>query len=224
MTSFVMWCMVLSLAILVEVYAADEQPQCEAHEYRRIKLFKGHIAKDPPMWEKREEFIAAKCAKLCSDDEHCMSFFHNEFTGSCQAHAFLYTNPSRVTRNDGFQYFRFYPEGFQIGAYYNYEPSHNGVYTINHPQGPFQAYCNFPDNINNYAWTVIQYRYDGSEGFDRTWDEYKEGFGDLNKEFWLGGDAYLKYRTEKSEDSNDRTHNKEAKAQRQTLVSDEDLL
>ncbi|XP_067661571.1 techylectin-5A-like [Haliotis asinina] len=35
---------------------------------------------------------------------------------------------------------------------------------------------------------VIQYRYDGSQRFDRTWDEYKEGFGDLNKEFWLGNE------------------------------------
>ncbi|XP_046552977.1 fibrinogen-like protein 1, partial [Haliotis rubra] len=190
MTVFVMWCMVPSLVFLVDVYAADKQPQCEAHEYRRIKLFKDHIAKDPPIWE-REEFFAAKCAKLCSNDEHCVSFFHNEFTGSCQAHAFAYMNPNRLTRNDGFQYFRFYPWGFrlancaEIGAYYNYEPSHNGIYTISHPQGPFQVFCTFPHDTSNHAWTVIQNRYGGSEGFDRTWDEYKEGFGDLKREFWL---------------------------------------
>lgn len=38
------------------------------------------------------------------------------------------------------------------------------------------------------GWTIIQRRYDGGMNFTRFWDEYKEGFGDPNYEYWLGNE------------------------------------
>ncbi|XP_063425914.1 angiopoietin-related protein 7-like [Mytilus trossulus] len=36
------------------------------------------------------------------------------------------------------------------------------------------------------GWTVIQKRFNGVTEFYRNWQDYEDGFGDLNEEFWLG--------------------------------------
>ncbi|MEQ2202402.1 hypothetical protein XENOCAPTIV_028530 [Xenoophorus captivus] len=39
------------------------------------------------------------------------------------------------------------------------------------------------------GWTLIQNRQDGSVDFNKTWQEYREGFGSLQGEHWLGNAA-----------------------------------
>jgi hypothetical protein len=63
----------------------------------------------------------------------------------------------------------------------------DGVYTIN-PDGlgSFQVRCDM--RIDREGWTVFQRRQDASVDFYRGWQDYKNGFGNLNGNFWLGLD------------------------------------
>ncbi|XP_047440340.1 fibrinogen-like protein 1 [Mugil cephalus] len=63
----------------------------------------------------------------------------------------------------------------------------SGSYRIklNRRPSPIKVYCDMSDGG---GWTVMQRRINGSETFNRSWAEYKEGFGDIAAEFWLGND------------------------------------
>ncbi|KAK3590434.1 hypothetical protein CHS0354_003064 [Potamilus streckersoni] len=63
-----------------------------------------------------------------------------------------------------------------------------GVYVI-YPDGlPQGIYVRCDMDTAGGGWTVIQRRVSGDVDFYRDWSDYKQGFGDLNGNFWVGND------------------------------------
>ncbi|CAH1224803.1 ANGPT2 [Branchiostoma lanceolatum] len=77
--------------------------------------------------------------------------------------------------------------------YYASGQTTSGVYTLS---SGVEVYCDM--DTAGGGWTVIQRRQDGSVPFNRTWEEYKQGFGDKNGEYWLGNENIHLLTTQKS--------------------------
>ncbi len=69
----------------------------------------------------------------------------------------------------------------------------NGVYKISNagfPQKWLPVFCNMASDGG--GWLVFQRRVDSSVDFNRGWNDYKNGFGELKGNYWLGLDKLHK--------------------------------
>ena len=74
-------------------------------------------------------------------------------------------------------------------AYLSHGFHHSGIYRIftgSYPQKSLEVYCDL--ETDDHGWIVIQRRVDNTTDFNRGWNEYKKGFGDLRGNYWIGLD------------------------------------
>ncbi|XP_049548152.1 angiopoietin-related protein 1-like [Anopheles darlingi] len=62
----------------------------------------------------------------------------------------------------------------------------SGIYliSISDETEPFEVFCE--QEKFDGGWIVVQHRFDGSVDFNQNWAKYRDGFGNFDKEFWLG--------------------------------------
>ncbi|XP_066925234.1 microfibril-associated glycoprotein 4-like [Clytia hemisphaerica] len=69
----------------------------------------------------------------------------------------------------------------------------DSVYYINFNGYRRKVFCDM--TTEGGGWIVMQKRFDGSEDFYRDWVTYKEGFGNVDGEYWLGNEFIHQYTT-----------------------------
>ncbi|XP_067687554.1 fibrinogen-like protein 1 [Haliotis asinina] len=152
------------------------------------------------------------CARICSQDPTCVAYSmsghlcrtHEELfqTGECYSGGWKHYNIHKRCQNKGYtgvgtrkcKCYGGYigddcerlmidcSEGFTSGHY----DGETGLFYI-HPvlsPEPFQVWCRMAHGGNTY----IQRHERNATSFYRSWQEYKDGFGDPRYDFWLGND------------------------------------
>ncbi|XP_061186786.1 ryncolin-1-like [Saccostrea echinata] len=126
------------------------------------------------------------CAEKCRKD--CGVFGYNDGLKKCRLHRNL--NTSLVSEEAGWKYFFHYLLPVDCKDLLDNGHNYTGVYDI-YPYGtsslPVRVYCDL--ETMGGGWTAFQMRKYGSPSFDRNWADYKNGFGEPEKDLWIGNDV-----------------------------------
>ena len=71
-----------------------------------------------------------------------------------------------------------------------------GVYPIEYGKHGY-GYCDM--TTDGGGWIVVARRAGGKRSFDKTWKQYKRGFGPIDRDFWIGLDSMFKLTRSSSE-------------------------
>lgn len=128
-----------------------------------------------------------ECFQKCVQIPRCVLVQYERLSSGsgwlCELFKFISNLPSYLVTRIGRELYSISEQGDCL-AWKDEGYQKNGVYRLTNGR---EVFC---DMIKNGGgWTVLQRRIDGSVDFSRGWDEYKNGFGEVEGEYWIGNEA-----------------------------------
>ncbi|KAL4227122.1 hypothetical protein ACF0H5_015095 [Mactra antiquata] len=162
----------------------EEKPSFQTSHWTSVASLDGYIATNGT---ETTTGSLIRCAKQCQKVLTCASFFYKfgQSSANCQFHGQIFVGTTGLVNNGYTKYYEiagindcdgWYQRGVSTSGVYN-------IYLINDAE--LSVWCDMSPDTG--GWIVIQQRTSASD-FYKTWEEYKEGFGDLNGNFWLGNE------------------------------------
>ncbi|XP_050093054.1 angiopoietin-related protein 1-like [Anopheles aquasalis] len=147
-----------------------------------IQRLEGSVTKDVDLnmalLQNQSSLIQTACANHEQFREKWFNFTSQDNEGPQDDKGFSSLNESTTTTTPA-------PKFPAYSSCKNASCNVTGVYliSVNNASAPFQVYCE-QEKLGG-GWIVVQHRFDGSVDFYRNWTQYRDGFGELDKEFWL---------------------------------------
>ncbi|XP_069103283.1 angiopoietin-related protein 7-like [Argopecten irradians] len=159
-------CVILLFTI---VYPSGGEGLCENDQFSRVNFSDVSSNKLTSNMEMRS---LTTCAKYCMTENGCMSFAYTENNRICDTYSKALLGLTAASSSST----KFFTK-----------PPPSDVYDYPVAGGPtIQVYLDM--DTADSPWIVIQRRINADVVFYRNWADYKNGFGDLQGNFWLGND------------------------------------
>ncbi|XP_052690898.1 microfibril-associated glycoprotein 4-like [Crassostrea angulata] len=156
------------------------------------KLYIANLVHDEKLFNEflvlqRPSSSLVECASLCGP--HCVYYGFNSKTKKCRIHSC--SALVDAVEEAGWRYYASNDPDYKPKdclAVYGTGHKCSGVYEI-YPAGGASTDVVCDMETKGGGWTLIQNRFEGSEGFFRDWQDYKSGFGSAPGEYWIGNDV-----------------------------------
>ena len=142
----------------------------------------------PLIWHEMEathyDFCFKKCLELKCHYVEYQKLDESGDSWSCKLYGIIQTISDYLVSKIGSRLYKAVKQYTDCDTWFRSGFTSSGVYEITINGKRREAYC----QMESEGWTVIQKRIDGSVDFNRNWNDYKNGFGNIDGEHWFGND------------------------------------